>query len=392
LTFPSPKIAFLDLEGTLLKKDIALDDGRVAPSLWTVIAEQLGREALARENQTKDAWNLGKYASYIEWMKDTVLIHKDFYLSEKKFNDLIDSVEFQPGVDELFRYFDENKVITCIITGGFKELADRVISRFRVDHAISACEYIFDRKGHLDRAVYFPSDYFGKVDFMKIIMREYQATPYDCIFVGDGKNDVDLASNVAVSFAFNGQAELQRVVTESISQPDGQHNLNQIAQLLRHPTNRMALSLETNVPTKIVGEPKNVTQDRCIQLWKEAMWVRRHAHAPYSQNFRVGAALLAEDNQIFTGCNFENASFGATICAERSAVAKMISSGQRTIKALAVASDSAQAISPCGICRQVIAEFANKTHCDVLLCSATGDMICESIDTLLPHAFSLRQV
>jgi phosphoserine phosphatase len=388
VSFEKPKIAFLDLEGTLLKKNIALDDGRVAPSLWTVIAETLGEGALERENKTKDAWNANRYRSYIDWMRDTVLIHQDFGLMERTFRNLVDAVEFTDGINKLFEYFDKNATVTCIITGGFKELSDRVAAKFRVDHAISACEYLFDPNSHqLSRATYFPSDYFGKVDFMKIVMREYRATPYDCIFVGDGKNDVPLASQVAVSFSFNGQPELDDVATEQIKQKDNMQNLSAIVDLLEQPTERMHAAIETNLRVKIGGQPRNIDQERCVQLWKEAMWVRKYAHAPYSNHFNVGAAIIAEDNQIFTGCNFENASFGATICAERSAVAKMISAGQRDIKAIAVVSDAQQPIAPCGICRQVIAEFSS--DCDVLLCSSRGEIECQTIDALLPHRFSI---
>src|SRR5262249_17572594 len=157
---------------------------------------------------------------------------------------------------------------TCVITGAFKELADKVVKRFNVDHAISACEYLFnEHSSRLERATYFPSDYFGKVDFMKIIMREHRATPYDCIFIGDGKNDVPLASHVAVSFAFNAQPELREVATESIDQKDGNENLSAVLRLLSKPTERMLAALETNVPTRIVGQPKYIDKERGVQLW-----------------------------------------------------------------------------------------------------------------------------
>lgn len=106
-----------------------------------------------------------------------------------------------------------------------------------------------------------------------------------------------------------------------------------------------------------------------------AIQASEHAYAPYSQ-YRVGAALLTSTGKIFLGCNVENASYGATICAERTAVAKAVSEGERDFEAIAVATQNGG--SPCGICRQfmfefspemqvIIADFSGKIHLDMPL-------------------------
>ena len=127
--------------------------------------------------------------------------------------------------------------------------------------------------------------------------------------------------------------------------------------------------------------------DAQIQTLKsEANAAMEQAHAPYS-NFTVGAAILMEDGTIIRGANIENASFGATICAERSAIASALSQGHRGIKAVAVTNATDTKITPCGICRQVIYEYG--TDIPIICSNQSGDHMIHSISDLLPHAFTL---
>ena len=115
--------------------------------------------------------------------------------------------------------------------------------------------------------------------------------------------------------------------------------------------------------------------------------VRRNAYAPYS-NFRVGAAVRASDGRVFAGCNVENASYGLSICAERAAIFNAIAHGARDIVAIAVMTDASPPASPCGACRQVMAEFA--PDAPVVLAGTDGACIETSVGALLPAAFRLR--
>jgi cytidine deaminase len=96
-------------------------------------------------------------------------------------------------------------------------------------------------------------------------------------------------------------------------------------------------------------------------LVSAARAVRELAYAPYS-SFKVGAAVRAENGELFVGCNVENASYGATICAERNAILAMVSAGQRSLASIAVFTDAATLAMPCGLCRQVISEFQREAE------------------------------
>ena len=111
---------------------------------------------------------------------------------------------------------------------------------------------------------------------------------------------------------------------------------------------------------------------------------RGRAFAPYSE-FRVGAALLAEDGTVFTGCNVESASYGLTICAERVALVKGISEGRTRFVAVAVVADTERLTPPCGACRQLLWEFA--PDATVTLANLTGLTAQYSMKELLPHGF-----
>jgi len=120
-------------------------------------------------------------------------------------------------------------------------------------------------------------------------------------------------------------------------------------------------------------------------LIKKAQEAKGKAYVPYS-NFRVGAAILSEDGQIFTGCNIENVSYSLTICGERTALFKAVSEGVRKFKAIAISTDTEEITSPCGSCRQALLEFGKDI--DVIMANAHGDYKVCKVKDLLPLAFS----
>ena len=121
------------------------------------------------------------------------------------------------------------------------------------------------------------------------------------------------------------------------------------------------------------------------KLIEEAIKAREKAYVPYS-NFKVGAALLTEDGEIYTGCNIENSSYGLSNCAERTAIFNAISNNQKNFKKIAIVADTDKPCTPCGACRQVIIEFGEDI--EVIMANLKGEIIEKKIADLLWGAFT----
>jgi len=119
------------------------------------------------------------------------------------------------------------------------------------------------------------------------------------------------------------------------------------------------------------------------RLLAHARAVREHAYAPHS-GFRVGAAVLSEDGTVHVGCNVENASYGLTMCAERSAVAAAVAAGCARLRAIVISVDGDQPVAPCGACRQVLGEFAADLR---VISEASGHREEWNLSALLPVPF-----
>jgi cytidine deaminase len=121
----------------------------------------------------------------------------------------------------------------------------------------------------------------------------------------------------------------------------------------------------------------------CDELMNHAKAAREAAYAPYS-HFRVGAAIETSSGKVFVGCNVENISYGLTICAERNAVFAAVAAGERSFVQIAIVADSREPVSPCGACRQVLAEFS--VELEVISGNLQGDEFRARLDELLPRA------
>ena len=131
-----------------------------------------------------------------------------------------------------------------------------------------------------------------------------------------------------------------------------------------------------------------MTELEIQKLMDCAIKARENAYSPYS-HFAVGAALLCEDGTLYEGCNIENASYGLTNCAERTAIFKAVSEGHTKFKALAVVADTEGHCSPCGACRQVISEFEIPY---IIMANLKGDYTVVELDELLPFRFGAHSM
>lgn len=129
-----------------------------------------------------------------------------------------------------------------------------------------------------------------------------------------------------------------------------------------------------------------LSQELIFDLIDEAKKAREMAYAPYS-GFRVGACVLAESGIKYSGCNVENASYGACVCAERTALFNAVCSGERSFTALSVVSDSEDITFPCGICRQTLSEFVNPDM-PIICCDKNGAFSIFTMKELMPHSFT----
>lgn len=130
-----------------------------------------------------------------------------------------------------------------------------------------------------------------------------------------------------------------------------------------------------------------MNEDQILSYIDEAIKVRSKAYAKYS-NFKVGAILIDDKDNMYKGVNVENSSYGLSNCAERSAIFSAVSGGMKNIKVLCVVGDTSDPISPCGACRQVIKEFSNDETV-IILSNLKKEYKVYNIEELLPYGFKL---
>jgi len=210
------KLLVFDVEGTLFQTMIRLPGTQIDSTIWQGIAHRLGEGAIKEEVATHGRWGRGEYRNYLQWMKDTILIHHKYGLTGAIFRELIKSAAYSPNVAEALGRLDRTRYEPVLISGGFRELATRAQRDFRIIHAFAACEYFFGLDDRLRSFNLLPCDFRGKIDFIQLMLREYELGDQDWIFVGDGVNDVPIAKAAPVSVGYRPHPSLREVVTHAI--------------------------------------------------------------------------------------------------------------------------------------------------------------------------------
>lgn len=205
-----------DVEGTLFKTTVRLKDTILDSTIWQGLALALGPKAVKAEVATHIKWRTGEYPSYLDWMKDTIQIHQKNNLSFRLFNEVIKSAQYNPGVTDFFKSFNRDGFEIVLVSGGFRELARRAQQDLKIHHAFSACEYFFGRTGKLEGYNLLPCDFEGKIDFIRLMLREYDLKDDQWIFVGDGANDVPIAKAAPLSIAYRAHPDLKKIATTTV--------------------------------------------------------------------------------------------------------------------------------------------------------------------------------
>ena len=210
----------------------------------------------------------------------------------------------------------------------------------------------------------------------------FETDPRGVDLLGDVVICVERAKEQAAQYGHSLKREISYLTVHSVLHLLGYDHIEQ-------EDKEKMREMEDRVMDKLAvfrEQGSEVSREVLDALCAKAKEMLAFSYSPYSE-YRVGAAILTADGEVFTGCNIENASYGATICAERTAAVKAVSEGQRVFKAIAIACSGSEFAYPCGICRQFLNEFIEK-KAPVVLIDCNGNVAEEAFEDLLPHGFS----
>lgn len=227
------KLAVFDLEGTIFSNS---HNGRIFPSLWAVLCNLCGPEAAQEDALNRDKFYAGKYAGYSEWVIDTLKIHQKYSLKQNQFESLINSIDYYPGVAETFDNLRQKGINIAIISGGLKALADRAAIDYKIEHCFAAAEYFWNQDGTIRHWNVMPTDFQHKSSLLSMLCHDLRINRNECAFIGDGRNDKDVAGFAGLSIGFNPHEDLREAASVIIEQGKGNENLSAVIQpLLKYP-------------------------------------------------------------------------------------------------------------------------------------------------------------
>lgn len=215
------KLIVCDVEGTIFDAQYRIDGTEYASTLWQPIAQALGEDAVREEYLTHKKWDNLQYNTYLDWVEDSIRIHRNYGLEEKVFNSLINDAKYKPGVVKFFKELDRSEYIPVLVSGGFQNLIERAQRELNIKYGFGACNYIFGKSGKLFGYSLQPSDFKDKMNTILWIFDHYGLdNKRDWIFIGDGKNDKYIAELAPISFGIDPHPELEKVVDFKIESFD----------------------------------------------------------------------------------------------------------------------------------------------------------------------------
>lgn len=228
------KLAVFDLEGTIFRN---VYKGEKFPSLWAVLCALCkNKKARKEDERNRKRFYRGGYPGYSEWVIDTLKIHQKYGLKRPDFDEVINSIEYYPGVERTFAALREKGITIAVISGGLKALADRVAIDYKIEHTFAAAEYFWNPDGTICHWNVMPTDFAHKRSVLDILCRDLGISADECMFVGDGRNDRAVAGYCALSIGFNPHVELRPDVDIIIEQTEGCEDLSIVLQsIMKYP-------------------------------------------------------------------------------------------------------------------------------------------------------------
>ncbi len=218
------KFFAFDLEGTLITQtpipDLGEPPDHRSPGLWPRIAHALGPAAMKADEQLADAYYSGQYKTYTDWCHASLQSFQAHGLTQSLFHRLASSCALSPGVQPLVDQLRAQGVIMAIISGGFHAQARWAQTQLGMRHAHAAADLTFNPQGQLHSWCLSPSDYRGKVGYLRLLLEEYGISPSQTAFIGDGSNDRHIATFVGKSFAYRASPQLKAVTDHSVEHFD----------------------------------------------------------------------------------------------------------------------------------------------------------------------------
>jgi phosphoserine phosphatase len=232
------RFAIFDMEGTIFKCKIHFcHNGReYHGGIWTLLCDILGEEARLQNQKNWERWKYRNdpdypdpYKGYSQWVEDTILLHRRYGLTRSQFQEVINAVPYFAGVAETFAALRRAGVRIALVSGGLKALADRVTLDHRLDYCFAAAEYYWTGEELYHWNIH-PTDYEHKKSLVELLHRDLGITKEECLFVGDGDNDREVAEYLGHAIAFNpsGEKLLEQCCPIIIRQDEGQEDLSEI--------------------------------------------------------------------------------------------------------------------------------------------------------------------